>query len=254
LSGKKHLCIPDVQGRPKVPLNHLVWAGKFAVDKRPDTIIQLGDWYDMNSLSEYDRSERPGEFHARSFQADLDAGDKSVDLFEDALAKAKGYKPKKIYLLGNHEDRYDRMINADPRLNGAIRAPWAYAQELGWEVIPFLKVIEVDGVLYSHYFCRGPSGTVTNARRGSPSARAQVLREMQSCTAGHKQGLDVHIQPTAHGMMRGIIAGSFYQHDEVYLSPQGTKYWRGVLMKHEVSKGNYNLMEVSLDYLKKRYN
>jgi hypothetical protein len=27
-----------------------------------------------------------------------------------------------------------------------------------------------------------------------------------------------------------------------------------VLMKHEVSKGNYNLMEVSLDYLKKRYN
>jgi hypothetical protein len=80
-----------------------------------------------------------------------------------------------------------------------------------------------------------------------------VGREMMSCTAGHKQGLDVYIYPTSHGMLRGIIAGSFYQHEEEYLSPQGTHYWRGILLKTEVSKGSYNLVEVSLDYLRRKY-
>jgi hypothetical protein len=80
-----------------------------------------------------------------------------------------------------------------------------------------------------------------------------VAREMMSCTAGHKQGLDVYIYPTSRGMMRGMIAGSFYQHEEEYLSPQGTHYWRGILWKTEVQKGEYNLVEVSLDYLARKY-
>jgi len=76
---------------------------------------------------------------------------------------------------------------------------------------------------------------------------------MMSCTAGHKQGLDVYIYGTSHGMMRGVIAGSFYQHEEEYLSPQGTQYWRGILLKTEVHKGAYNLVEVSMNYLRRKY-
>jgi len=251
--GPKHLVIPDTQVKPDVPIDHFDWIAQYAADKRPDVIIHLGDWYDMNSLSSYDKLDNPGDYHQRRYEEDLEAGDRSLDLFENRLAKTKGYKPRKVYLLGNHEYRYDRLINAEPVLRGALRYPWAAAEKRGWEVLPFLKPIELHGVLYCHYFCRGPNGTVMNARRGSPSARAQVQREMQSCTAGHKQGLDSHIQPTGHGMMRGIIAGSCYQHEEAYLSPQGTSYWRGILMKHEVHEGNYNIMEVSMDFLKRKF-
>jgi hypothetical protein len=45
------------------------------------------------------------------------------------------------------------------------------------------------------------------------------------------------------------VAGAFYQHDEEYAGPQGNHYWRGIVYKHEVRDGDYDLMELSLPYL-----
>lgn len=250
---RKHLVIPDPQCKPGVPLKHLGWVGRYAAEKRPDVVIHLGDHYDLPSLSSYDRDSAKREFHNRSFQADLDAGDRAFDLLEGGFAKARGWRPTKLYLIGNHEERFDRLVGEEPRLEGALRRPWAYAQTLGWKVVDFLEPIEVDGILYAHFFCRSANGMVVNSKRGAPSARAMVQREMQSCTAGHKQGLDVHAQPTGGGIRWGLIAGSCYLHQEKYLTPQGTQYWRGIVVKHEVRNGNYNPMFVSLDYLGRRF-
>jgi len=71
---------------------------------------------------------------------------------------------------------------------------------------------------------------------------------------GHQQGLSVAIRELADGTRhRGLVAGSFYQHSESYRGPQACYEWRGLLMKHEVSSGDYDLMEVSLNYLRRRY-
>jgi hypothetical protein len=51
-----------------------------------------------------------------------------------------------------------------------------------------------------------------------------------------------------------IIAGSFYQHKEDYLTPLGNKrHWRGLIMLHEVHGGNFDPMFVSMNYLKKKF-
>lgn len=50
-----------------------------------------------------------------------------------------------------------------------------------------------------------------------------------------------------------MFCGTFYQHDEPYLGAQGNGQRRQIIFKHEVKDGNYDLMEVSLAYLKKRY-
>ncbi len=76
---------------------------------------------------------------------------------------------------------------------------------------------------------------------------------MTSCVAGHSPSLDTYIHPAATGLMRGTIAGSFYQHDEDYMGPQGNMYWRGVLVLNELRDGFYSLVEVSLAYLRSRY-
>lgn len=76
---------------------------------------------------------------------------------------------------------------------------------------------------------------------------------MRTCIAGHKQGLDTHIHHTGNRTIRGIIAGSCYLHQEAYLSPQGTNYWRGILLLHEVKRGNFSLCEVTLDWLRSKY-
>jgi hypothetical protein len=255
-----HLVIPDVQAKAGVNLKHLTHLGKYIVDKQPDTIICLGDFADMPSLSSYDRGTKG--FEGRRYSKDIEAAKKAMDMLMEPLRKynakqrknkEKQYKPRMVMTLGNHEYRIDRAVEADAILDGTISTDDLGYAEAGWEVHRFLEVVEIDGVLYSHFFPRSANGRVMQNRRGAPSAAAQVRREMQSCTSGHLQGLSFDVHQTGKRRIYGLIAGSCYTHDEDYLSPQGTAYWRGIVMKHEVQDGNYDPMFVSLDYLKRRY-
>jgi hypothetical protein len=75
-----------------------------------------------------------------------------------------------------------------------------------------------------------------------------------SCVAGHQQGRDIAFGKRADGRkMTGIIAGSFYQHEEAYLNPQTNSHWRGVYMLHEVEDGSFDEMAVSMNYLRREY-
>jgi hypothetical protein len=49
------------------------------------------------------------------------------------------------------------------------------------------------------------------------------------------------------------MAGCFYQHDEDYLGHQGNVVRRQVFMLHEVNDGMFDIMQVSLEFLKRRY-
>jgi hypothetical protein len=104
-----------------------------------------------------------------------------------------------------------------------------------------------------HYFTRTAKGWA--GKNPHPNAQTMTRREMVSCVAGHTPGLDTYIHPAGGGagLIRGTIAGSFYQHDEAYQGPQGNRYWRGCLMLHEVADGYYNAMEVSMNYLLSNY-
>ena len=53
--------------------------------------------------------------------------------------------------------------------------------------------------------------------------------------------------------LRGVIAGSSYLHLESYLSPQGQGHWAGVLELNEAHDGYFDLCEISLEYLCRRY-
>jgi hypothetical protein len=86
------------------------------------------------------------------------------------------------------------------------------------------------------------------------TAQACLTKKHMSCIQGHQQGLQVAMGHKADGVrLTSIIAGSFYEHDEDYLGPQGNKHWRGFLVLHEVNNGQFDPMFVSLDFLKKNY-
>jgi hypothetical protein len=251
------LCIPDTQCMPGVPDNHFTALGKYAVAKRPDVIIHLGDFRDMPSLSSYESPVRKAR-EGRCKAADLEAGNAALEKFENELAKAPGYNPKKIMLEGNHDSwgehgRMGRYLAEHPDDRRLLEKVPLLETQTGWDVIPFLEPIEVQGVLYCHLFPYSAKGTVTSGsvKMGASSASAQVKAVMKSATAGHKQGLDVAILNTPHSTHRGLIAGSFYQHEDGYMP--GARFWRGVLLKTECRAGQYGLVEVSLDFLLKRY-
>ena len=121
-------------------------------------------------------------------------------------------------------------------------------REFGWETHNFLEVVVIDGVAYSHYFVPGVAG------RPASSAAAQFRKTSMSSIAGHQQGLQIHTASRADGKrLTSIIAGSCYENHMEYLGPQGNQHWNGILMLHEVQDGEFDLMPVSLQYIKRKY-
>lgn len=238
------LVIPDTQIRHGVPMDHLLWAGRFAADKGFDVIAHTGDWADNNAISSYHTQlSRENE----RLSKDDDAVHKSLELFQTGL---QGYVPKLQFMTeGNHEDRRRRLIDDMPQLQGTI--PEIRFGDYGWKTYPFLQPVGVNGVWFAHYFTRTAKGWA--GKNPHPNAQTMTRREMMSCVAGHSPGLDVYIHPTSTGLIRGLIAGSYYQHDEEYQGPQGNSYWRGVLVLNQLQNGFYELTEVSLEYLKGKY-
>ena len=255
--GPKHFVIPDTQVKPKVPLEHLAWAGQYMLDKRPDVVVMLGDFADMPSLSIYEEKGSK-RFEGQRYANDIAAVQKGMELLLGPLrrfnAKAARdhkttYHPRLVMLMGNHEDRITRAINHDPaHLEGIISLDDLRYAEWGWEVIDFLKPINIDGIVYSHYFCSGIKG------RAITRAQTLLTKKHMSCIAGHLQGRDIAYGQRADGAtITALIAGSFYQHEEEYLNNQTNNHWRGLYILHEVRDGNFDEMPVSLEYLKGRY-
>jgi hypothetical protein len=150
--------------------------------------------------------------------------------------------------LGNHENRINRAVDNDSKLDGVLSIDDLGYQSFGWDVYPFLDVVILDGVAYSHYFVTGVAG------RPASSAAAQLRKTNMSCVSGHQQGLQIATASRADGArLTSIIAGSCYEHDEDYLGPQGNKHFRGFLVLHDVNNGEFDPMTVSLKYLNSKY-
>jgi len=251
----KHFIIPDCQVRPGDDFNYLYKIGQYIAEKKPDVIVCLGDFADMPSLSSYDVGKK--DFEGRRYTNDIDAAVEAMNELMIPIAneqirlgvnKKRRWKPRLVMTLGNHENRINRAVNNDPKLEGLLRMEDLGYERFGWEVHPFLDVVVINDIAYSHYFPTGVAG------RPASTANAQLSKKHMSCVAGHQQGLQIATAHRADGRrLTSIIAGSCYEHNEDYLGPQGNRHWRGALMFHEVNDGQFDLMPVSLDYLNKRY-
>ena len=244
--GNRHMVIPDTQVREDVPTDHLEAAGNYIVEKQPDTVIMLGDWADMPSLQTHDEKGSLA-FENKRYKKDIDASHDAMERLLKPVRKMKR-KPELVMILGNHEDRIRRAVKANPQLEGTISVDHLLYPEFGWKVQPFLKPLNIDGIMYCHYF-------VTGVYDRPVSKASQLLtRYHQSCFAGHQQGRDIAYGKRADGTpLTAIIAGSFYEHEEDYLSPQSNNHWRGIYMLNEVHDGSFDEMAVSLNFLKRRY-
>ena len=100
----KHLLIPDVQLRPGDNLEFLRCIGNYIVAKKPDKIIQIGDFVDMPSLSSYDVGKK--SFEGRRYKDDIQIG---IDGMNSLLGPLKEYNSKQKQNKGNRRRR-DRVF------------------------------------------------------------------------------------------------------------------------------------------------
>lgn len=253
---KKHLIIADTQVKPNIDMSYLSAIGEYIAHKKPDVIIHIGDHFDFESLSSYDKGKK--SFEGRRVKEDLEAGHEGMRLIMAPIRRAqesarkskkKAYNPRMVFCVGNHEFRADRFANDNPEFTGFIGTEQLGLEAYGWEVYPYLKPSEVDGINYVHF--------LANPFTGKPyggTALNQLKTVGKSFCVGHRQCLDVAIRPTLDGQMQiGIINGACYPHDEAYKGYQGNFHFRGLTMLHEVKDGFGLPSFVSLDFIMDKY-
>lgn len=243
IRSRTHLVIPDCQIHDGVPTEHLEWIGQYIADKRPDVIVCIGDFADMPSLCSYDRGKKRSE--GQRYVKDIEAARSAMERLTTPFRSLAGYQPRMVLTLGNHEDRITRAVEDFAVIECAIGLHDLAYESFGWEVYPFLEVVKIDGIEYSHYFTSGPMGKAC-------SSAAAVMRARQgSAVQGHVQHTDIFFHPKTQKFT--LLAGTCYLHEEAYLGAQGNVQRRQIVMLHEVEDGRADPMFVSLEFLRRKY-
>jgi len=205
----------------------------------------------MPSLSSHDQ---PGSLSLEGarYEDDIAAGNNGLALLMTPVMEAISaeWNPRRIFTEGNHEFRILRTIENDPRYSGIIGPHHCNVERYGFERHNFLRVVEVDGINYSHYFQMAGSNRPIG---GSMDNRLNKI--CGTFVQGHEQGLLQHRRPLPIGRtIHGIVAGSCYMHSEDYRGPQRNNEWRGTVVLHDVrNAGDCDPMPLTLQYLARTY-
>jgi len=241
--GRTILTIPDCQVRPGVDVSHMTWIAKYIERHRPDVIVCLGDYADMNSLSLYDKGKVAAE--GTRYVDDIKAARDAMAKLCGPIHKIRGYHPEMHLTYGNHCQRIVSHIEANPSLVGKLSLDDLGYKEFGWTTHPFLKVAKIASIEFVHFAQNDMGRPIT-------SARALLQNRQCSIVVGHKQATDLafHNRTGAVALMAGVAA----LHDEPYLGWQLNAYRRQVWMLLEADgTGYFDPLPVSLRYLANKY-
>lgn len=168
------LLIGDAHAYPGTSNDRFLWAGRCAADLGVQFVWSAGDWFDMPSLFGVEKSRlRPAVVAGHTYDRDLEAGVEALDLFNTGL---EGFETKKHASLGNHEQRIERAVEADPSMEGSMSYDDLCMAEYGWRTYEYLEPAIIHGCVFSHAFkapgAKNPIGGKTADRR--------ILAEFQS--------------------------------------------------------------------------
>ena len=241
-----HLVIGDPHCNPKASNDRFLWAGKLARDLKPDTIICMGDFSSLDSLSSYDKGKK--SFEGRRYKKDIDHAHDALEKFNKGL---NGRRSRKVMLLGNHEDRIDRIVDETPELDGTISTKDLKFKEFGWEVIAYQEPVAIDGVHYCHNY---PTGIMGKPISGDNNARSLLLKNKVSSTVGHCHLFDYSMCTIPSGRkVLGLSAGCYLHHKEDYARNTQRLWWSGLIVKRNVRQGEYDIETIEYNTVKRRY-
>ena len=244
-----HLVIPDSHSAPGHHNKRYEWLGHLINDIKPDLVVDIGDWWSMDSLCSYDKGTKG--FEGRRYKLDIEAGLDAQERMMSIVKKQKKKLPRFIRTLGNHEHRISKAVDRDPVLEGTIGLSDLQSKENGFEEYPFLTPAIVDGVTYSHYFIAGVSGRPIGGER---HASTLITRNLASSTCGHSHLFDHAVKTSIGGQrLHGLVVGCYQDYASDYAGPANQIWDAGVCIKRGVENGDYDLERVSLKRLKEEY-
>lgn len=140
------------------------WLGAFAEEHGVDRVVQIGDWWTMDSFSTHtDRSTFEG-MAKPTFEQDRNSFHESQRAFHEGLA---GHKPKLDVTLGNHEHRAWRYDNMHPDgVSHGLMVEEAFAQ-WGFRTTPYGQYRFFGGVGFVHIPTNGLGRPMAQGQRAN---------------------------------------------------------------------------------------
>lgn len=255
--GKTILVIPDSHSKPGISNHRFEWLGRLVVDLKPDHIVNLGDLWDMHSLNSFDK---PGSksFNGASYWKDIDVGldgllrfKNQIDEYNKGSKRNNRYEPDLTFCIGNHEQRIEKFINAEPRFEEIISLKDLRLSDLGWNEIPFLDVKKIEGCSFSHYFTSGVMGRPIS---GMHQAASLLTKQFGTCIQGHTHTYDHSVRTDSGGKnLHGLVAGCFFEHEENWAGPANQMWQRGLSVLRNVKHGDFDIEWIGMERIKAKY-
>lgn len=244
---RTHLVIGDSHAHPDVSREHYRWLGKMVADLRPDVVIDIGDWFDMDSLNPYDKGKK--SFEGRAYWRDIEAGVEAQALFNEGR---DGYEPQVMgRVLGNHENRGEKVLQYEPALSALVSKADFKSAEYGWHEVPFLEPLSIDGVGYVHY---REATASSKPVAGVMPARAVLLKTHVSTVFGHSHRLGYFEDADGNGNRICVLnTGCYFPQHAHYAGKDNALWRRGIAVLRNVQAGSFALQWTDFEDIRKRY-
>lgn len=253
MTGKKILVIPDIHCTVEEDNSRADWLSRFIIEVKPDIVVNMGDQFDMPSLSSYDKGKR--SFHGRSFKDDLESGLEFHDRLWGPIRATKKKLPYRVVLEGNHEHRIERALDLSPELEGTIGFRDYDFDTYYNDVIRYEGgtpgIISLEGVLFAHYFISGVMGRPMGGRW---PAKAILEANKESSVQSHIHTLDYATNITqGNKVLHAAVVGCYHEKVPGWAGNIG-RFWRpGVALLNDCRDGDFDFQWVGINKLKEEY-
>lgn len=247
--GERTLVIGDVHNAPGQTMEHIKALNRYIKATQPDRIVIIGDWVEMGSLSRFDTIGSKS-MEGMRIEADIHAGEDALFLL---LQAGKGIVDIPIiFTEGNHEDRFNRMMEEHPKLTG-LTSPEARFRAYGVDdYVSYREYYQTpDGLNFTHV----PHNNMKPIE--STYGAQKVLQSMEgSVVYGHTHKLDFSSLKRNQGSAIYALNVGCYIHpsaDPAYMKGKIKNWWRGVVVVKHARKGRWQgeFETVSMDRLLK---
>jgi hypothetical protein len=247
------LVIPDPHATPGSSNVRAEYLSNLITDIRPDVVVVMGDTADMPSLSSYDKGTKA--FVGKSYAKDIEAHADFQDRMWSRVKKSKKKLPRRVTLIGNHEQRISRAVNLQPELEGTITYKDLELEHWYNDIVYYVGAtpgsITIDGICFAHFIVSGNSGRPIS---GQHHAYSLLAKQFTSCVVGHSHTLDYSVRTRADGRkIHGLVSGCFVDGVPSYAGLGGEHWWRGVCLLRDANEGNYDLQMISMKALQDAY-
>lgn len=253
---KDILVVPDPHAHPDHNNDRADWLGELIMDLKPDEVVQMGDLFDMRSLSSYDKGK--ASFHGASYEKDINAGVEFQDRMWKKHKKSKKKRPKRTALIGNHEQRLHKVLEYQPELGGSkygVGFSDFQLENYNDTVVPYKGqtpgIYTSQGFNFAHYMV---SGVMGRAIGGEHHAHSLIAKTHSSCVVAHSHLADWSVTTTQTGKTHMAFVAGVYQDYQAGWAGNVCKLWYPcVLYLRNAEDGRADHQFISLSTLRREY-